>query len=312
MKKILNTFIFLLSITSFAQSTSDIGKVQLAIAFSEEQANTIDQSLLLKLEAKLTQLLSNNGIVSTDYNNSQTLQPSIIINNVDGIEGGMQNINVTRITLQLLIKQNQTQKIFASFSKELKGTGRTKDLSINNAINSISSNDSSIVKFLEEGKQKITQYYNENCNLIINKSSNFDKYGKYEESLALLMSIPENASCYNQAQKKALETYSNLQKKNCSSLIKEAQAKIAEKDYSNALGFLVEIDSSSPCNVQSNNLIKSIENKISAEEKKQLDLYLKLHNDEVAIEKHRIDAVKEIASSYYKSQKRPNQILIIK
>jgi hypothetical protein len=82
------------------------------------------------------------------------------------------------------------------------------------------------------------------------------------------MSVPESASCYNNAQNKALETYKNYQKKNCNSFIKQAQASIAEKNYSLALENLTQIDSTSPCNTQSNALIKSVENKISAEEKR--------------------------------------------
>ena len=224
----------------------------------------------------------------------------------------MQNINITKLTLQLLIKQDQTQKIFSSFSKDLKGTGKTTDLAINNAINSLSVNDSSITNFIEKAKSKINQYYEQNCNSIINKASSLEKTGQYEEALALIMSVPESASCYNLAQNKALETYKNYQKRNCSIMIKQAQTSIAEKDYSSALENLSQIDSTSPCNAQSNALIKSVENKISAEEKKELDILMKLHNDAVSLEKTRIDAIKDIAAAYYTSQTLPSHTIIVK
>ena len=312
MKKILLFCFISFSFFICAQSKSDIGKLYLGISFNEEQQNNFDQNLLKKAEGKLTQILAENGIAASGYNNGLIIEPNIIINSNEIVEGGMQNINITKITFQLLIKQDQTQKIFASISKDLKGTGKTTDIAINNAINSLSSNDSSISNFIEKSKSKINQYYEQNCTSIINKANSLEKTGQYEEALALIMSIPESASCYNIAQNKALETYKNYQKKNCTIIIKQAQASIAEKNYSFALESLTQIDSTSPCNTQSNTLIKSVENKISTEEKKELDILMKLHNDAVSLEKTRINAIKDIAAAYYKSQTLPSHTIIVK
>ena len=144
MKKIISLVFLFVSFIFFAQNKSDIGKLYLGISFNEDQFNTFDQSILKKVEGKLIQILAENGIAASGYNNGLIIEPNIIINNNEIVEGGMQNINVTKITLQILIKQDQTQKIFASLSKDLKGTGKTTDIAINNAINSLSSNDSSI------------------------------------------------------------------------------------------------------------------------------------------------------------------------
>ena len=85
-----------------------------------------------------------------------------------------------------------------------------------------------------------------------------------------------------------------------------------KKNYSLALENLTQIDSTSPCNTQSNALIKSVENKISAEEKKELDILMKLHNDAVSLEKTRINAIKDIAAAYYKSKTLPSHTIIVK
>lgn len=312
MKKILLSFFIGLGFLAFSQSQADLGKIQLAIAFTENQQNSIDENILQKIEGKLTQLLANNGLVSTGYNNGLLLQPNLIITGNDVVEGGMQNINVMRITLQLLIKQDQTNVVFFSLSKDLKGTGRTRDLAINNAVNSLSANDAALVNFLEKGKEKLQNYYETNCTKILNEAGNLSKSGKYEESLALIMSVPETASCYKTAQNKSLEVYKSYQKKICTQNIQQANMQIASKDYSAAFQALSEIDTESPCAAQSNALIKSIDAKITAEEKKQWDLQVKIYNDAVSLEKQRINAIKDIAVSYYKSQKRPNQLIIIR
>ena len=312
MKKLLLSLFIIFGFFASAQNQNDLGKIQLAISFSENQQNTTDFSILEKLEGKLTQLLSNSGIVSTSYNNGLLLQPSLVTIGNDVVESGMQNLNVTRILLQLLIKQDQTNIIFSSFSKELKGTGRTKELAINSAINSLKSNDPALLNFVENGKIKLQDYYQSNCMKILNNANNLQKTSRYEESLALLMSVPETASCYQSAQKSSLEVYKNYQKKLCAENIKQANMLIAERDYSSAFNALSDIGVDSPCAVQSAAIIKSIDSEISALEKKQWDMEMKIYNDAVALEKQRINAIKDIAVSFYKSQKRPNQIIIVK
>mgnify|MGYP003692710201 CR=1 FL=1 len=312
MKKIFLFSVMLLGTFGFSQTSADIGKIQLSIHFSEEQQNSFDYELLTKLDGKLTQMLSENGLVSTDYNNGLVLQPNLIINGNEVVEGGMQNVNVTNLTLQLLIRQDQTNLVFSSYSKQLKGTGRDQYSALNNAINSLSSNDPALVKFINNGTEKLLAYYQANCNQILTKSANLEKNGRYEESLALLLSIPEKASCHKTAQTKSIETYKNYQRKNCASFIKEAKMYIADKNYESAFGVLLGIDSTSPCSAESNALVKNIESKITAEDKKQWDLQMKMYNDDVALEKLRINAIKDVAVSYYKSKTRPNQTIIVK
>ncbi|SFI51509.1 hypothetical protein [Halpernia frigidisoli] len=302
----------LFNILGFAQNQNDIGKIQLAIFFNIDQQNKFEPEILEKIEGKLSQLLSNYAIASTSYNNGLLLEPNIIINGNDIVEGGMQNINVTNITLQLKIKQDQSNVLFTSFSKTLKGTGRTQELALNNAINSLSPSDPLLINFINSGTEKILKYYEENCTQIINKSSTLEKSGNYEESLALLLSIPESASCYKTAQNKSLSTYKNFQKMNCTALIMQAKISIAEKDFNSAFTILSDIENTSPCSSESISLIKNIEAKISAEDKKQWDLQLKMYNDAVSLEKNRINAIKEIAVAFYKSQKRTNNLIIVR
>ncbi|MCL2649535.1 MAG: hypothetical protein FWD60_00740 [Candidatus Azobacteroides sp.] len=73
-------------------------------------------------------------------------------------------------------------------------------------------------------------------------------------------------------------------------------------DYDEALEILSEIDPSSTCYKEQQNLTRSIEGKVSAIAKKQWDFQMKVYNDATSLEKQRINAIKEIAVSYYKSQ----------
>jgi hypothetical protein len=126
---------------------------------------------------------------------------------------------------------------------------------------------------------------------------------QYEQALGLLMSVPEEvSSCYNQIQDKAIEAYKAYQTQKCSELIQKAKTSLAGNDFIGALNILSEIDPSATCFNEAQTIAKSAETKVKAEEKKQWDFQMKQYNDAVSLEKQRIEAIKEIAVSYYKSQ----------
>jgi hypothetical protein len=68
------------------------------------------------------------------------------------------------------------------------------------------------------------------------------------------------------------------------------------------LNILSEIDPSASCFNEAQTIAKTADTKVDAEEKKQWDFQMKQYNDAVSIEKQRVEAIKEIAVSYYKSQ----------
>ena len=60
-------------------------------------------------------------------------------------------------------------------------------------------------------------------------------------------------------------------------------------------------------------MAKTVESKVNTEEKKEYDFQMKQYNDAVSLEKQRINAIKDIAVSYYKSQTTDiNYTLIVK
>jgi hypothetical protein len=215
----------------------------------------------------------------------------------------MQNITVITADLSLFLKQVDNNIIFSTINKPLKGSGSNKELAIANAISKIATNDPAFKTFIETGKVKIVSYYETKCLDIIKKSDTFIKLQQYEQALCLLMSVPEEvSSCYNKIQDKAIETYKAYQTQRCSELIQKAKTTLAGNDYAGALNILSDIDPSAICFNEAQNIAKSAEKKVDAEEKKQWDFQMKQYRDEVSLEKQRIQAIKEIAVSYYKSQ----------
>lgn len=302
MKKLYIIFTFLnVTLTTLAQTSSDVGKIALSVIMPEN-VDGLDASQLSKLETKITQIVSASGLAASGYNNNFVIYPKFAIYETNVVEGGMQNITVTTCELSLFIKQVDNNILFSSISRQVKGSGNNKQTSITNSISKIPTNDAQFKTFIETGKGKIIQYYESKCQDIITKSESLVKMQNYEEALGLLQTVPEEVSCYNKVQEKSIEAYKAYQNQKCAKQIQEAKTTLAANNYNAALEILSQIDPSATCFNESQTLMKNAESKIDAEEKKQWDLKMKVYGDNVALEKQRINAVKDIAVAYYKSK----------
>ena len=284
-----------------AQTTSDIGKIVFSVIMPENLEG-LDALQLSKLETKITQIVTNCGIGASGVNNSFVIYPQFSIYESNVLEGGMQNITVVKSELNLFIKQVDNNIIFSSISKPITGSGNSKFTAVTNVLSKIDVNDIEYKKFVETGKIKIIKYFENKCSDIIIKSENLAKRQDYEQALYVLMSVPEDVSCYANIQEKSIEVFKAYQSHKCKVLLNELNLNIASKNYAQALENLSLIDPSSSCFKEAEKNIQKIENKIDDQQKKHLAIQMLQHNDQIALEKQRIDAVKEIAISYYKNR----------
>lgn len=291
----------LFSLVSKAQTNNEIGKISLSVVMPGFIEN-LNDSQLSKLDTKISQIVTNSGLSDSGYNNNFVIYPKFALTETNVVEGGMQNITIVSIELSLFIKQVHTNILFSTISKTIKGSASSKELAISNAISKIGTNDSDYNTFIEKSKTKIIQYYETKCSDIIKKSDGLVKTQQFEEALGLLMSVPDAVSCHSQVQAKAIEAYNGFQKKNCSKQMQLAKNTMATNNYASTLNILSEIDPASPCFDESQTLSKSVENKVNIEQKKQWDFQIKQYNDAVALEKQRINAIKDIVVSYYQNR----------
>lgn len=301
MHKVILVFICAaLAFSSKGQQVEDIGKISLSAAMPDNIPELNEQQKSF-LATKIQHIaLADN--VATGINGSFVIYPKISINDVKVVEGGMENITIVKVLISMFIKQMESDISFASVTKEISGTGKTKEMAISNAISKISVNDIDFKNFISSGKVKVIEYYEKNCSNIILKSKDMAKKGNYEAALELLMSVPiEAQTCYSTAQEASLPIYKNYSNKICNKQILQAKSYQAANEYISSLEVLSSIDPESLCNKEALQLINVAKGKISSDEKKRWDLLLKAYDNEVALEKHRINAIKEIAVAYIKS-----------
>lgn len=254
-----------------------------------DPSNEFNLEQIQKLESKITQIINNSNSVFIGYSNDIVVYPILSVEETQVVEGGMENLTVSKVEFSLFIKQISSNLVFNSFSKTLSGSGKTKFLSITNAINQIKTQDNNYQKFILESKDIILKYYTDNCESIIKHAETLSSKQEYEKSISLLQSIPEILSvCYTKAQSKSLEVYKKYQSVLCVQNITKAKAFIATNNYESAIEVLEIIDPTSSCYPEVKKLIDQIASRIDKREKQEFDL-----------EVQRISSIKEIGKAYY-------------
>lgn len=301
MKKILLLLSVIFYVKCAYSQQTDFGKIALSVIMPQN-VDGLDFSQLSKIETKITQIVSSTGIAASGYNNNFVIYPKFAIYETNVVEGGMENITVIKCELSMFIKQVDNNILFSTISKQLKGSGKSKSIALTNAISKISANDKDFQLFIETGKAKIIAYYESKCGDIITKSEGLAKMQDYEQALGLLMSVPEEVGCYSKVLEKSIEIYKIYQNQKCISQLQEAKVEIAANNYNSALNILSQIDPSTICFKESQTLIENTATKVDQEEKKQWEFQMKEYSDNVALQKLRINAIKEVAVAYYKSK----------
>ena len=110
---------------SQGQAEGDLGKIALSIMMPDNE-NEFDAGLLAKLESKIIQIVSAQGLAAVAYDHNFIIYPRLSLSEEDKVEGGMQSISVVSADLGLFIKQVEGNLIFSSLSVKLKGSGRDR------------------------------------------------------------------------------------------------------------------------------------------------------------------------------------------
>ena len=298
----MRTILSIIFIIIFELGFSQTNNFTIGILLPEQNSN-INDSGISKLETKLTNFLNKSDVFSYGYSNDFVLYPIIDIAESGVVQGGLENLAVTKVEISFVIKQLSTGKTYGSVTKIFKGSGKNENQAVANSFSQINPTDKVLHDFLAVSKNNIEKYYAENCSKIIQNANNIAKAGDYEQSISLLQSIPDTGNnCFENAQKTSISYYKLYQKKLCSNNIIKAKSEIALNNYENAAYYLEFIDNESECFKEANNLINQISSKITKKENQAIDLETK-----------RINAIKEIGKAYYSNQaKSTNYTVIVK
>lgn len=200
----------------------------------------------------------------------------------------------------------QEQLLVAETSFVVKSVESSEHKAVIRAINRINARTPAVRQFMASAREKIIDYYASRVPMIVAKAQSLVDRGDYEGALAVLATVPESLDDYPMVAEKMTAAYTQMVDKFAAVSIQEARSKIALCDYEGALDALLYVDPSSTRFEEAVRMVDSIRSTIDAREQaamkarleqmeRQQELALKMHDDEVMLQRMQIEASQKAA-----------------
>jgi len=302
MKKILLILVaFVLGLNLNAQNsqgkTDDLGRIALA-AIVPDQAEGIPQSARQLLANKMEQIAVQNGLGAAASNPRFCIVPvvNVLSKEITPTAPPMQALNLD-VTFYIVDAASQT--IFSQTNIQVKGVGQTEDKAYIQALKNVNVKAGQFKGFVEKGKEKILEYYNSQCDVVLKGAQALAGQKKYEESLFTLLSVPDVCrECFDKSMDLSVDIYKQYANYKCTEYMSGAKAAWANMNADKAAEFLGKITPDMECYEQAVKLADEITQKQLADGANVWQFKMKQYDDSVEKEKLMIQAGKEVAISW--------------
>ncbi len=291
---VLLSFTALNAQTDFSEKGATIGLTVLL----PEQSEPLPDGAQSYLISKIKQISAKNGLATNENFGRFFISATIIPTTKDIVPGPPQQI-AQSLEITFYIADYFDQKIFATTSINAKGVGTNETKAYINAIKNIKAENTTLIKFLSDGKGKIVDYYNTQCDQIIAQANSFAKQRNHEQALNLLAAIPDACpECYNKAMVTSDKIFLEYINFLCDQNFALAQSAWAAQQNSQGAAkageFLAKIYPDAKCYDEAQLLYKEIKSKVLDDWKFEMKIY----QDGVDLEKQRIRSIREIGVAY--------------
>lgn len=275
----------------------------LPISVVAARQQNIPEAVNTYIEDKLNQVVIQNGLGSADYLGRFVLTASIVPVTKDIIAGPPKKFSEI-IDITFYIVDNIDKKVFSSTTVSAKAVDASEEKVLSKAIRSINVKSPQIVGFVDKGRNGIIDYYSQQADIIIATAQSLAKQRRFEAAFYELNSIPEACGiAYDKAIAAATVIFQEYV--NYSGEINLAKARSAWVAQQNSAGaalageYLSKILPDAKCYGKAESLYNEIKSKV----REDWLFEMKVYQDDVSIEKARIDAWKQIGVAYGKNQK---------
>ena len=285
MKKILAILVLASTVLcSYAQVTiDDFGRIVLNTYLPDNMDLPQDAKNLLI--TKLNQITSNNGMGGSQANPRFIITADVNVGTKDIIAGPPQMI-AQNLDVTLFVGDALTNTVFANTTLSLKGVGTNENKAFIDALKKLNPKNKEITSFLDEGKNKIIDYYHTQCDFIIKEAMNLVQQEKFDEAIYKLSLVPEvTKDCYFTCLDTLAFIYQQKIDVDCN--LKFNEAKITWAAAQNASGaekvgeILSTIDPIAACQDDVSQFINKIDDKLKADEKAKWQFKMKKYQDDV-------------------------------
>lgn len=320
MKKILFLICLLaLSSISFSQnvekSPDDFARISLNVHVPD-QVEPITPIVQSALENRLSQIVSKYGVADNGLNKRFSIVPRITVTD-KSITSTAPAMHVLVLEVSFFIGDGVDGKLFSSYSISSKGVGENETKAYMSALKSIKTDNPKFETFINEGKKKILEYYNSQCDFILKAVDAFTAKAEYDEGLTLLSSIPQVSSvCYEKANDMTGVIYRSKIDYECKKIYNEARsiwsAKQDENGAEEASRLLIQIDPLSSCYTNAKNLLGQIRNDIKQRikelDQREWQYQMQEQQNTADLKKEIVRAAAKVAVAHVKSK--PTTIVV--
>ncbi len=302
MKRITTIITILLLAGTMASGQSNLGKTddlgRLAIAALVPDEAGLPAGTQRMLQNKMMQIATQNGLSAMEERAQFAMVPMISIISQDVTPTAPPQVALT-VELSLLIVDAVSQNIFSQTSLQLKGVGNTEERAYAQALRNLNPRHGQFRGFVEAGKERIVEYYNSNCDVIISGSEALAAQQQYEEALFLLMSVPDiSRECFHQCMTLSAEIYSRYADQKCQEHLSGAKAAWAAKELDQVAFHLSNITPDMECYDQAAELTSVVTSAVEAEGAGSWNFKMKMYDDKIDLQRLKIEAGRDVARSW--------------
>ena len=212
---------------------------------------------------------------------------------------------MTALTAQITLYIGDVigKKVFSTLTLDVKGAGNNLTRAYMNALRTVNANNPKVQDFIEKGKAKIINYFEQNYKSILAKARQRAGAKDYEAALYYATSIPSCCSGFEQASQMVEDYYSRYVNYNSAKAMQYAQAEWAQSPdaagAARAMAWLVHIEAGSISESEA----KALTEEISTKMKRDWDFENReKYKDDIELQKSVIEAAKSVGVAYGNGQ----------
>ena len=183
--------------------SDDFARIALAPVIDD---NAIPSNAKTMLENKIRQICTLNGLAGEGSNPMFSIRATVDVlsKELTPTAPPMHSLN---LTVNMFIVDNASGNVFSQTSVDVKGAGQNESKAYAQAIKGLDPKRGQFKAFVEQGKNKIIEFYNSQCDMVLSRANALKAQGRDGDASVLLYSVPEVCKeCYDRCMELAGQT----------------------------------------------------------------------------------------------------------
>lgn len=261
MKKILTSIIvaclgFCYACAQEPQIMDDAARIALSIYMSP--SSSLPNKARAMMTDKLQKIVTKSGLGATT-NGRFIITANVRELNLEKSETAPV-IYIYNLEVNMYMGDGIDGTLFSNCSVEVSGAGDSSEKAYMAAIKKLKVSDPQYQLFIDEGKRRIVEYYNTQCDFIMKEAMSMADRKEFDEAIYHLLSVPSVCKeCYDKVQDASVQIYKRKIENDCQLNLSQAKAAIAANDWDGAIGFLALYTPDLDCYPEVAKLMKDIQ-----------------------------------------------------